>query len=127
MNTSQGTIDALVRLLESGELRPLAAEERVMLRAALVELIGAQSVIGVQEALLRSFNADAERIDELASGALKRARALVSAPAPAEGYDFASAAGARRVLIERVEQAESGGAVLDAALRFVSAALMLAG
>ncbi len=127
MNSSQTQIDALVRLLESAESRPPTAEERAMLRAALVELIGAQSVIAVQEALLRSFDADAGRIDELASGALERARSLVAAPAPAEGYDFASAAAARRVLIERVKKAESGGAILDAALRFVSAALVLAG
>ncbi len=127
MNNSQTRISALVRLLESEESRPPTAEERALLRGALVELVGAQSLIAVQTALLQSFDADAGRIDELASGALERARSLVAAPAPAEGYDFASAAAARRELIERVENAESGGALLDAALRFVAAALVLAG
>lgn len=122
MPPANDTIAQLTDLLASGADRPLTDAERDLIRAALTELAAAHDTIARQRALLASYDHDIQAIDAADRAALDRLRDLAAAPVPGSNYDFAHAEEARNALLRAVREASTGGAILNAVLRFVAIA-----
>jgi xanthine dehydrogenase iron-sulfur cluster and FAD-binding subunit A len=120
---SDAMIQRLSELLDRDEPVLLGAEERSLVRAALVGLAAAERRAAHLERLLEAHGASLDAADGAARGALEQ---LADAP-DAPTYDFRAAEATRQALLDRIESARSAREIVSAALAFARDVAVLAG
>jgi ribosomal protein S12 methylthiotransferase accessory factor YcaO len=123
MNVSDATIQRLTELLERDEPILLNADERSLIRAALVGLAAAERRAAHLERLLEAQGVALDAADRAAAEALS----TIGAKSEAPDYDFTAADTARRELLEKIESANSAREVVAAALAFAKDIAIIAG
>lgn len=119
MNIDHAALDSLAARLTSDDETPLTAEDRALLRDALMHLAASQDIIARQSRLLQLHGELQSRIDDLAQAAISGLRSRLDTPNPLGDFDFSGADEARRELLAAVDGANTTRATLAATLAFV--------
>lgn len=121
----QTDVAALAERLAGEGPVELTDGERRLVADALAQLAGAQAELATAQRLLRAAGASSARVAALTKQALDRARAAAEGDDPTAEVDLEQAAAARRTLLEKLAQARTGRAVVEAALAFARDAATL--
>jgi len=120
---SEAMIERLSELLDGVEPVLLNAEERSLVRAALVGLAAAERRSAHLERLLEAHGVALGAAGDAAGAAIGAIASAGAAPA----YDFEAAERTRRALLDRLESARSAREIVSAALAFAKDVAALAG
>lgn len=121
----QQDVTALAERLAGEGPIELTDGERRLVADALAQLAGAQAELATAQRLLRAAGASSARVAALTKQALTRARSLAHSDDPTAAVDLEQAAQAREQLLQRLAEARTGRAVVEAALAFARDAATL--